>query len=114
MSEPIPQAVAEMLDGEEKRNVRDRNGWAVGTVVHRSEEGLHRKIEVAFIELFNGDGRAGEFGGVRFMAVTDDGDLEEAYAHATEEAAEANAEEPYWYVEEYTDPEDPDYGEPSP
>lgn len=113
MTDDIPDSAAEMLTDDELANVRNRDGWAIGTVALRKDGDITRRIEDAVIELFNGDGTAGSFGGTRFLA-EDDGELQEAYAHGTSEAAQANSNEPYWFVEEYTDPDDPDVGKPSP
>lgn len=111
-SHDIPESVREVLVEEEIENVRQRNGWAVGTVKLYDHGGVTKEIEDAIIELFNGEGSAGEFGGVRFMA-EHDGEYEEAYAYATREALIELGREG-WFVDEFTDPENPDYGDPSP
>lgn len=113
VTEDIPETVERLLSDDELQNIRERRGWATGTVVLIEDGVLARRIEDAFIELFNDEGVAGNFGGVRFLA--DDGDgLEEAYAYATQDAfAEADGG-PGWYVEEYTDPENPNVGRPAP
>jgi hypothetical protein len=92
----IPQSVAEKL-----REQEIENGEPI------------REIDDAIIELFNGDGRAGQFGGVKFLA-EDDGEYEESYAYATKQAFENSGKKTGWYVEEYNSPANPDYGKPSP
>ena len=110
----IPESVEEMLTPEEIENIENRDGWAIGDVVLVENGNVgEQTIEDAVIELFNGEGAAGEFGGVRFMAETA-GDYTEAYAYATVDAFEQSGGEDGWYVESWTDPEDPDYGDPAP
>lgn len=111
----IPEKITELMREEEIENIQNRNGWAVGTVVQSSREGeIVETIEPAFIELFNGEGLAGVFGGVKFLAVDGDGEYRESYAYATRDAFENSQGGAGWYVESFTDPEDPDYGQPAP
>lgn len=105
----IPDEIASMMRDDEIENMRNLDGWAVGTVVLVGDE-TSRRIEDAWIELFNGEGRAGEFGGTRFMAI-DDGEYEEAYAYGSKEAM--GDRDIGWYVESY-DYIDGDVGEESP
>lgn len=114
MSDTIPDEIADLMTDEELAEMRSRNGWAVGTVTEVGDDGsVLRTIEEAWVELFNGEGLSGAFGGVRFQAVDENGDYTESYAYATEEAAEENTTPPYWFVESY-DTEDVDYGQPAP
>lgn len=121
----FPRRIRELLDATEVDNVEHRRGWAIGTVARTDETGdVVERYENAVIELFNGEGGAGQFGGVRFMWADDsveyenpwdDNDgYEEAYAHATRAALDRNGSHPAWFVDEYTDPADPEYGQPSP
>lgn len=109
----IPQSVAEKLRDQEIENIQNRNGWAIGKVVLIRDGEQTREIDDAIIELFNGDGKAGDFGGVKFLA-EDDGEYEESYAYATKRALEQSGKQTGWYVAEYTNPANPDYGKPSP
>lgn len=112
MDEPddIPDQIAGLLSPGERSNVIDRNGWAIGIVeTYKNGEVKHRH-EDAIIELFNGEGGARQFGGVRYMVVDDSGELEESYAYATPESVPDDKGD-YATVVEYTDPEDPEYGE---
>ena len=124
MSDEIPKRIREILEDDEIANARRREGWATGTAVRLDEQGeVAERLEGVWIELFNGLGGAGVFGGVRFMwadtAVEyddpwdDDGGFEEAYAYATKEAADAGGDVPYWYVESYNE-DDVDFGVPAP
>lgn len=124
MTREIPERIEEILDSHEIVNMRTLDGWATGTVVEVDEDGTEqRRLDGAWIELFNGYGSAGVFGGVRLMWVDesvdydepwdDDGGYEERYAYATKAAAEAEGEPPYWYVAEY-DQDEVDYGIPAP
>lgn len=114
MTVDVPDEVADVLREEELQNIEDRRGWAIGTVVKDEQGDVTDRIEKAFIELQNGRGRAGAFGGLKFLAVNDDGEYEEAYAFATREAYGESEQHLGWYVEEFTDPEDPDYGQAAP
>lgn len=104
----IPDEIQEMMNSEERRNMRNLDGWAVGTVIQVNTIGnIIGRYTGAWIELFNGQGRAGEFGGVKFMwAVC--GAYEEAYAYPNERSAQGH--EPCYVVEEFTHPENPDVG----
>lgn len=105
----IPDAITELFNETEIENIRNRDGWAVGTVELVVDGDVERTIEDAYIELFNGEGLAGEVGGVRFVAV-DEGELEESYAFATRRALERSIQSEGWVVSAWTDPADPDYG----
>lgn len=109
----IPPQVEEMLQDSEITNIEDRRGWAIGTVVLNENGAETRRIEDAIIELFNGEGDAGVFGGVKFLA-SDGGEYEEAYAFATRDAFEDSTQDEGWYVAEWTDPANPNYGQPAP
>lgn len=99
----IPVQIAELMRDDELDNMRSLDGWAVGTVVcHESGEEVAR-ITDAWIELFDGNGRASVFGGVRFMGLRD-GEYEEAYAHADSCLFEQD-DRTGWFVESYTEPE---------
>lgn len=107
----IPEQIREMMRDEEIENMQSLDGWAVGTVAPIEEDEVRtvtERIENAWIELFNGAGRAGEFGGVRFMAIDSDGEYREAYAYPDRDSLDGN--EPGWYVAEYDAPENPDVG----
>lgn len=110
-----PDEIQDVLTDEENANIESRDGWAVGVVQRVSDGNVVDTFRPAFIELFNSDGRAGEFGGVRFMATTDgEQPFEEAYAYATETAGAEQGGSDYYVVTEYLDPEEPDYGTPAP
>lgn len=96
----IPEQIRDVMREEEIENIRNLDGWAFGPVGCR--DGGHTKevIADAWIELFNGDGRAGTFGGVRFMAVDQTGEYREAYAYGSEAALEQNTDTG-WFVIEY-------------
>lgn len=111
--EHIPKSIREVLHVPELNNIRNRNGWAKGNVTLFEGDETRREHEGVIIELFNGEGTAGEFGGVKFMAATDGG-LIENYAFATKDAYVHSDQATGWVVTEWTDPEDPDYGEPAP
>lgn len=114
MDTDIPDQVAEVLSSEDIEDIGNREGWAIGTVVlSREGEGDVRRIENAFIELFNGEGLAGRFGGVRFLAV-DGGEYEESYAYANRGALTNSRTDEGWYVEEFTSPKNPNYGKAAP
>lgn len=120
----IEQRIRELLSDDEIAELEDRNGWAIGTVAMMNVDGeIEQELDNAVIELFNGDGGAGEFGGVRFTWVDPEVDYEEAwedqgyqeaYAHASKEALERNGTLPSWFVKEFTDPEKPYVGQESP
>jgi len=114
-NDEIPEQIRDLLRDGEVENIRNRDGWAIGTatLVEDGEVGAET-IDNACIELFNGDGLSGVFGGVRFMGVDDEGEYEESYAYATREAFEQTGKDNGWFIESYADPEDPDYGEPAP
>lgn len=104
----IPEQIAQIMTGVEIENMKALDGWAVGDVVETNERGqVVNTYEDAWAELFNGAGRAGEFGGVRFMSV-DGGDYHEAYAYPSEETADGN--HPCYYVIEWIEPEEPAVG----
>lgn len=104
----IPEQIEELMQSGELGNMRNLVGWAVGTVVKTDSLGNEvERYEDAWVELFNGKGRAGEFGGVRFMAVEDD-EYEEAYAYPDEQSFRGN--EPGYYVTEWRVPDHPDVG----
>jgi len=104
----VPEQIEEIMQGDELGNMRNLCGWAVGTVVQTDSLGNGvERFEDAWVELFNGEGRAGNFGGVRFMAVSD-GEYEEAYAYPDYESFRGN--EPGYYVTEWHVPDQPDVG----
>lgn len=108
----IPDVIQEMMQDKEVENMRNLDGWAVGTVVLIEMGSQKQTIHDAWIELFNGEGCAGEFGGVRFMGKNGDGRYQEAYAYGTEEAMDHRSTG--WYVESYDYPDDPNVGDPAP
>lgn len=114
----VPEEIQSMLTDEEIENIESRAGWAVGTVQLIRDGDAVETLTPTFIELFNGDGCAGTFGGVRFMAAVDENSspksFREAYAYATTEAGQQQGSDEYHVVSEYLDPEDPDYGQPAP
>lgn len=104
----IPEQIESIMQSGELGNMRNLCGWAVGTAVQVDSLGNEvERYENAWVELFNGEGRAGEFGGVRFMAVSD-GEYEEAYAYPDRESAEGN--EPCYVITEWDVPNHPDVG----
>lgn len=109
----IPDSIREVLDDDEIENIENRNGWAFGTVVLSVNGEVEERLEDALIELYNGQGTAGRFGGVGVMATSPEGDRE-FKAYATKEAFEERGRDEGWYVEEYTDPTNPDYGQAAP
>lgn len=120
----IPEPIRDIMRDEEVENMRNLDGWAVGTVTLVERGATIRSIDNAWIELFNGAGRAGSFGGVRFMAIDEskpaeaevayiDPQYEEAYAYATADDFDVDSSTG-WYVEQYDVPDDPDYGAPAP
>lgn len=113
MPDEIPDPLKRVLTDDEVENIRNRDGWALGTIALFDKGERQQTHEDAYIELFNGDGGAGQFGGVKAHAV-ESGELTEVYAYATLECFEAGRAHNKWVVTEYTDPEDPDYGEPMP
>lgn len=123
MSE-IPQRIQELLESDEVEEIENREGWAFGTVALKNEDGeIEQELEGAVIELFNGEGGAGKFGGVRFMWVDEDVDyvepweeagLVEAYAHGDDASLDKHGSLPSWFVKEWTDPENPRVGKASP
>lgn len=111
----IPTSIRELMREDELENMRNRDGWATGTVALVDETGdIADRIENAWIELFDGEGAAAASDGVRFMAVRGDGEYEEAYAHedrdtlerrrdgeAVGERGTVTGSYPAWFVEEY-------------
>jgi hypothetical protein len=111
----IPAKIQDLLEADELANIRDRAGWAVGVVDEIDESGdVVATYRPAFIALLNGHGGGRQFGGVRFMAVDDDGAYQEAYAYGTQAAADTAATPPYFVVSEYLDPTTPDLSQPAP
>jgi hypothetical protein len=128
----IPDAIRDAMRDDEIENMQSLDGWAIGTVCLIEEDNVRTvttRIEDAWIELFNGAGRAGEsdeqstgstiddhrsskFGGVRFMAVDSDGEYRESYAYPNRDALSGN--EPGWYVAEYVKPTEPRIGPEEP
>lgn len=109
-NDTLPEQAVEFLNDEEVENLRNRDGWATGTVVHVEDGEEAERFEDAAIELFNGAGRAGQFDGARFMWGDDEDEYEEAYCYTSEEQFEASGKDAAYYVAEYDDPEDPDVG----
>lgn len=109
----IPVAIEELMRDEELRNMRNLDGWAVGTAIQVNKIGnIIGLYDEAWIELFNDDGRAGEFGGVKFMWANDDGAYKEAYAYPNERSERGH--EPCYVIEEFTHPENPNVGQEAP
>lgn len=109
----IPEQIREIMQDGEIGNMRNLCGWAVGRVARQdttaNPDGPDIEVlDEAWIELFNGKGRAGEFGGVRFMAVDDDGEYREAYAYPSRKDLFGN--EPGWYVQKFYQPTNPEIG----
>lgn len=111
--EHIPEEIRDVLHTPELANLRDREGWAKGEIALIEDTEVSEEIDEVFLELFNGEGTAGEFGGVRAYAVTD-GNYRENYAYATREAFDESEQVAGWVVTKWTDPVDPDYGDPAP
>lgn len=112
MSE-IPDSIRAVLEDEEIENIEARKGWAFGTVALSVNGEVEERLENALIELYNGEGSAGQFGGVGVMATSPEGDRE-FKAYATKTAFEDRGRDEGWYVEEFTDPTNPDYGQAAP
>jgi hypothetical protein len=120
----IPEQIRDVMMDEEIENMRNFDGWAVGTAIQLDAFGMEvERYEDAWVELFNGNGSAGEFGGVRFMAVPDGesderseedtGDRSEpqyveAYAYPSRVCADGN--EPCYCIETWDEPEQPEIG----
>lgn len=106
----VPEQIRDMMTDEEIENMLNHNGWAYGTIIYRNHDGddlVEQEIGDMWIELFNGEGRAGAFGGVRFMGFAF-GSYKEAYAYPSEETARGN--EPCYYVSAWIEPESPTIG----
>jgi hypothetical protein len=115
----IPDRIEELMRDEEIENMRNLDGWAVGTVALVEKGTEIASVDDAWIELFNGEGRAGQFGGVRFMALCEEQAMDdfdeylEAYAYGSFSSFRANAGTG-WYVKRYDHPDDPDVGQEAP
>lgn len=128
-SHEIPEQIRDVMREDEIENMENLDGWATGRValqeITANPEHDDEVLDNAWIELFNGEGLAGEsaeqsagstvedrrsskFGGVRFMAVDDDGEYREAYAYPDRKSLHGN--EPGWYVQKFYQPTDPDVG----
>lgn len=123
----VPDVVQEVHREEEIENMLLFRGWAIGHVTYVDEGNVGAdRIEGAWMELFNDEGRAGSFGGVKAFADIDPdsphaagdeypgGGYFESYAFATPDAFEASRQTSGWYVDEWAAPEKPDYGEAAP
>lgn len=124
----VPDAIREVHRDEEIENMRHFDGWAIGSIALMESGIVAGYVEDCWIELFNGEGRGREFGGVKAFAEleADDPKAEaipgiegtegyfETYAFATKEALELSRQTEGWYVDEWEIPEEPDYGEPAP
>ncbi len=120
----IPGQLEALFNKTELENMRALRGWATGTAALIGEDGAEKETyEDCWIELLNGDGKAGRFTGVRFHHVdtsveydpeepwADDG-LTKGYAYGREAAA-TDAEPPYVVITDY-DQEDIDIGPATP
>lgn len=88
MSE-IPEQISELMTDEELENMKNRDGWTTGTIHELDENGeVVNEFTDAWIELFDGNGRAGVFDGVKYMYVDEDGEYDESYAHESQEHLE--------------------------
>lgn len=76
----IPATVAEIMRSEEIKNMRNLRGWVVGNVELVVNGDRKDYIEDVWIEIFDGNGTAGEFDGCRFMGVDESGSYRESYA----------------------------------
>lgn len=101
MDDTIPEQIREVLTDSEIQNIKDRRGWSKGTAVLYENDEIQRRIDDVYVELLNGEGEAGDFKGVRFMGIGEDGEYEESYAHESRETAFSESEPPFWYIEEY-------------
>lgn len=131
----VSTGLRQVMRDEEIQNIRHFEGWAIGTIVLAEKKDGRRlrsrhlisekdRVEKCWIELFNGKGRAGEFGGVKAFAIRDAGAPHteeypvpgyfETYAFAHRDAFVESSQEGGWYVEEWETPEEPDYGEAAP
>lgn len=124
----VPEKIEVLMQDDEVENMRLFRGWALGNIEMVKEGEVTRRIEGCWIELFNGVGRAGKFGGVKAYAAIDPeselgekipglveaGGYFETYAFATREAFEASSQLRGWYVDEWVSPPEPVYGEAAP
>lgn len=121
----VPEGFEEVLRPEEIQNMRHFKGWAIGSVTYVDEGNVGAdRVEDCWIELLNGEGRAGEFGGVKAFnrremeaPRTLDFPVEgyfEVYGFATPEAFEASSQTSGWYVDEWETPGQPDFGRAAP
>lgn len=114
MTYEIPEEIKDVLSDDEIENFTNRTGWAVGTVVKVNSDGtVVNEYRNCMIELLNGEGLAGEFGGVRVYTAESTNDFHEFYAYPEKRIAEENAEAPYCYVREFQN-KDVDVGIASP
>jgi hypothetical protein len=86
MSNEIPDALAALLTDTELQNVKAQNGWAKGTAVEVPADNPPIEYEDCWFELLNGNGRAGNFGGVRLFIIHDEETVEEHLAYPSEDA----------------------------
>lgn len=108
----IPEQIREVMTDEEIENMRNFDGWATGTVAAYDGNEVVATYQNAWIELFNDEGRAGRFGGVRCMVVDDNDEYREWYAIGRENAFDRS--DGGYYVVEYDEPSDPFVGKPTP
>ena len=127
----VPPRIQALMRPSELEHMKDRNGWALGTVVLINGEGAEAKrLDDAWIELFNGAAGTSA-GGVKFLwadpdiprpgssacewlgEIDDDPGYMEAYAFGSHDAAQQAGTPPYWYVESFVEP-DVDVGDPMP
>jgi hypothetical protein len=113
----IPDELIEILTDEELENLQSRTGWAIGTIQliedRENEDGedenrvVKRELSDCPIELLNGRGTAGRFGGMNAFAVDTDGKFMEVKAYGSIDAFDVSSKSSGWVVTEYTDPADP-------
>lgn len=96
----IPDKIQEMMAEETLENMRNRNGWRKGRVVE-VKAGAERRELKAWIEIFDGEGGARKYKGVRFMAIHErghEGYPIESYAYESKDMFEKTGKENGWYV----------------
>lgn len=114
----VPEPHRELSTEPEVENMRSLKGWAYGTIAEVEDGDIVEEFE-AWIETFDGNGRAGVFEGVRFMAAdedywkpAEDGGFDfpipkEAYAACDRDDFETREKTDGFYVKEYLHGENP-------
>lgn len=77
--EHVTEVMADMYIESAFEQIRERDGYAIGTVVQFKDDEKVKTVRNPVIELFNGARGFEQFGGVRFVG-DHDGTYEGAYA----------------------------------